>query len=202
MSLRSVLLTVFKPMYLLFWGLKAEGLENIPAEGSFIIAGNHLHFDDPILHAMAVRRGFKIMAKSELMKKPLAGRFLKALGAFPVVRGTADLGSLDYAVSVLKNGDGLLIFPEGTRSKTGELGSFKQGVAFISGKSGAPVVPAARIKRRRLLIFSGVTLKYGPAVYPADMQDAALSPAGRRELTDTLQREIGKLIDEGIQCRK
>ncbi len=197
MSLRRALKIILKPMYLFFWGLKAEGLENIPEEGPFIIAGNHIHFDDPIMHAIAVGRDFKIMAKSELMKNPITGSFLKAIGAFAVVRGTADLGSLDYSISILNNGEGLLIFPEGTRSRTGKLGTFKQGVAYISEKSGIPVIPAARIKRNRALFFPAVTLKYGRAVIPGSIQDGEASASGRIIFADILRNEVEKLINEG-----
>ena len=196
MKFRNILRAVFRPFFLLFWGLKAEGLENIPSEGPFIIAGNHIHFDDPIMHGMAVRREFHIMAKAELMKNPVIGFLLRSLGAFAVVRGTADISALDRAGDVLKNGSGLLIFPEGTRSRTGKLGKLKNGTAYIAGKNGAPVIPAARIKRRRLLFFPAVTIRYGKPIRPDEISEDIMTPAGRREFTEVLTKEIEKLIDK------
>ena len=117
--------------------------ENIPPEkGGFIVASNHQKYDDPPLIAATFRGKLSFMAKSELFEKnKLFAWLITRCGAFPVVRGGGDTAAIDRAVSDIKNNRIFVIFPEGTRSKTGALGRGKSGVAIIAGQSAAPVVP-------------------------------------------------------------
>ena len=117
--------------------------ENIPAEkGGFIVASNHQKYDDPPLIAAVFRGKLSFMAKSELFEKnKLFAWLIKRCGAFPVVRGGGDTAAIDRAVSDIKKNRIFVIFPEGTRSKTGALNRGKSGVAIIAGQSGAPVTP-------------------------------------------------------------
>ena len=117
--------------------------ENIPREkGGFIVASNHQKYDDPPLIAATFRGKLSFMAKSELFEKnKLFAWLIRRCGAFPVVRGGGDTAAIDRAVSDIKANRIFVIFPEGTRSKTGALSRGKSGVAIIAGQSGAPVVP-------------------------------------------------------------
>ena len=117
--------------------------ENIPGEkGGFIVASNHQKYDDPPLIAATFRGRLSFMAKSELFEKnKLFAWLIRRCGAFPVVRGGGDTAAIDRAVSDIKSNRIFVIFPEGTRSKTGALARGKSGVAIIAGQSGAPVVP-------------------------------------------------------------
>ncbi len=85
------------------------------------------------------------MAKEELFKIPVFGWVIKKFKAFPVKRGNADRAAIRFAINLLEKGEILGIFPEGTRSKTGQLGEIGQGAALIIAKSGAAVVPTALI---------------------------------------------------------
>ena len=116
---------------------------NIPREkGGFIVASNHQKYDDPPLIAATFRGRFSFMAKSELFEKnKLFAWLIRRCGAYPVVRGGNDTAAIDKAVKELRLKRIFVIFPEGTRSKTGALGRGKSGVAIIAGQSGAPVVP-------------------------------------------------------------
>ena len=116
---------------------------NIPKEkGGFIVASNHQKYDDPPMIAAIFRGRFSFMAKSELFEKnKLFAWLIKRCGAYPVVRGGNDTGAIDRAVKDIRLKRIFVIFPEGTRSKTGALGRGKSGVAIIAGQSGAPVVP-------------------------------------------------------------
>lgn len=116
---------------------------NIPREkGGFIVASNHQKYDDPPMIAAIFRGRFSFMAKSELFEKnKLFAWLIRKCGAYPVVRGGKDTAAIDRAVKELRMKRIFVIFPEGTRSKTGELGRGKSGVAIIAGQSGAPVVP-------------------------------------------------------------
>ena len=116
---------------------------NIPREkGGFIVASNHQKYDDPPMIAAIFRGRLSFMAKSELFEKnKLFAWLIRKCGAFPVVRGGNDTAAIDKAVKDIRLKRIFVIFPEGTRSKTGELGRGKSGVAIIAGQSGAPVVP-------------------------------------------------------------
>ena len=99
---------------------------------------------DPILVASAVKRPIHFMAKKELFRYPLLAYLFRKIHAFPVNRGKPDLGAIKTGLSILKNGEVLGIFPEGTRQKnTDRLGEMHAGAALFALRTGAPVVPAA-----------------------------------------------------------
>lgn len=130
----------------------------IPAVGPVIICANHIHNFDPVLMALGTEREIRFMAKAEMFSWPLLGYIARQGGAFPVKRGSADIQAIKQALQVLKAGEVLGIFPEGTRSKTGEMKELFQGVAMLAEKSGAVIVPAAivgnyRLRRKVSIIF-------------------------------------------------
>lgn len=122
---------------------KVPGRENIPMEGGLIVVSNHLsNADPPILGAGIARRRIRFMAKIELYKYPL-GVIPRLYGAFPVRRFEADMGALMNAERLLKRGEVIGMFPEGTRSRTGKIGTPHPGTAVIALRSGATVLPCA-----------------------------------------------------------
>jgi 1-acyl-sn-glycerol-3-phosphate acyltransferase len=122
--------------------LKINGKENLPKEkGGFIIACNHIRYADPPIIAAVVKAKFAFMAKSDLFKNKLFAWLIRTCGAFPVVRGGKDDAAITTSVEKLKEGRALVIFPEGTRTKTGELGRGKSGVVIIASKANVPVLP-------------------------------------------------------------
>jgi 1-acyl-sn-glycerol-3-phosphate acyltransferase len=123
-------------------GHRSEGGERIPREGPVIIASNHVSNWDPVLVGLACPRELHFMAKQELFENPILRWLITAYNALPVKRGEADHRALRVASQVLKRGDALIMFPEGTRSLDGEIGSAKAGVGFLACTTGAPVVPA------------------------------------------------------------
>jgi 1-acyl-sn-glycerol-3-phosphate acyltransferase len=120
---------------------RVEGRENVPREGKLIFAPNHLSFLDPPLIGCALERPAWFMAKAELFRFPPLRWFFNALHAYPVQRGTGDRAALKHTLDLLASGRAVTIFPEGTRSTTGELGEPEVGVGMIALRSGAPVVP-------------------------------------------------------------
>ena len=119
------------------------GKENIPDEISgFIIASNHVSNYDPPMVGIVFKGKYTFMAKDELFHvNPIFTWLIKKLGAFPVKRGSKDTSGIDMALESLKNGRVFVIFPEGTRSKTGELGKPKSGVSLVAARAKVPVVP-------------------------------------------------------------
>lgn len=120
---------------------KVEGLEHFPARGPVIVAANHVSFWDPVLVGCALQRQIYFMAKEELFKIPIFGKLLTKLGAFPVKRGQGDIAAIRKSLAILKEGKVLGIFPEGTRSKSGEIQEAMSGIVLIMEKSKAPIVP-------------------------------------------------------------
>jgi 1-acyl-sn-glycerol-3-phosphate acyltransferase len=131
-----------RAVFALLFRNRVTGAENVPKTGPVILAGNHVSTLDPPLVATGVWRSTNCMAKEELFKNPLFAAYIRQLGAFPVKRGTPDRSALKVAYEILERGEPLLIFPEGTRSETGELKEPELGIGMIAYRSGAPVVPA------------------------------------------------------------
>jgi 1-acyl-sn-glycerol-3-phosphate acyltransferase len=124
--------------------LEIFGTENVPREGPVILASNHLNNADPPMIALAIRPRYPMyMAKKEMISWPILGPALRIFGAFPVRRGEADLSALRAATEVIERGDLLVMFPEGTRSRTGGLTKGHPGAALIALRTGAPVLPVA-----------------------------------------------------------
>ena len=140
------------------------GRENIPEKmGGCIIASNHVSNNDPPFIGIVFKGKYTFMAKEELFKNRFFAWLIRKLGAFPVKRGAKDLAAIDTAIESLDKGRTFIIFPEGTRSKTGELGRPKSGVSIIAVRAKAPVIPVfvkyGRKKfRRNALISIGETI--------------------------------------------
>lgn len=136
------------------------GKENIPEEkGGYIIASNHVSNCDPPMVGIVFKGKYTFMAKDELFHiNPVFTWLIKKLGAFPVKRGSKDTSGIDMALESLKSGRVFVIFPEGTRSKTGELGKPKSGVSLIAARAKVPVVPVyvgyGKKKFRRNVVVS------------------------------------------------
>ena len=124
MLLYWILLPIVWPLLHILWRIEVVGKENIPRGRAHVIASNHLSDLDPvyILEAVFSWKRYTILAKQELFKNPLIGWFLSCMGAMPIDRGKGDMGTVNKVTDECKNGTPILIFPEGTRSKTGERG--------------------------------------------------------------------------------
>ncbi|MGI8592945.1 MAG: 1-acyl-sn-glycerol-3-phosphate acyltransferase [Solirubrobacteraceae bacterium] len=136
---------IFRPFFAIYFRLTLMGREHVPDEGPVIFAANHRSFLDPFIIGALTRRPIYYVAKRELFEKRLTAWFIGSLGAFPVQRGASDEEMLETARRILERGDSLLIFPEGTRTRPGSLGTPKRGVGRLALETGAPVVPVAVI---------------------------------------------------------
>jgi 1-acyl-sn-glycerol-3-phosphate acyltransferase len=118
------------------------GRENIPRYGGFILASNHASYLDPIVLGVVSPRKMNFMAKEELFYQKWFARFLTALGVFPVKRGSADLSAIKEAMRRIREGKGLVLFPEGSRRFDNNSGQLYRGIGFLALKVNAPIVPA------------------------------------------------------------
>mgnify|MGYP004645016169 CR=1 FL=1 len=140
-KLYRAVVTIIRPFVRILYRLKVVGLENIPAEDGVIICPNHTSNADPVVLAVSLKRQIYFMAKAELFKNKLLGKLFKMVGAFPVERGKGDTSAIDSAEKILKNGEQLGLFIEGTRSKTDDFLRPKTGCAMIAYKTGATIIP-------------------------------------------------------------
>jgi glycerol-3-phosphate dehydrogenase (NAD(P)+) len=169
---------ILQPFFHVYFRLSRIGREHIPAEGPVILAANHRSFLDPFVIAVMARRPIYFVAKKELfVNRPIAW-LLGALGAFPIDRHGGDQGAMATARTILERGEGVLIFPEGTRIRPGALGRPKRGVGRLALESGAPVVPIAvhgteavrngwRIRPHKVRIRAGAPLTFPQVENPS-----------------------------------
>ncbi len=124
-----------------YW-FKFTGLENIP-QGAAILCGNHTANVDSVLVILALgsTKQHAAMAKEELFKIPGFNWLIRQLGAYPVARGSNDIAAVKFSLKALKDGLKLVIFPEGTRVRPGQVVEPKAGAAMLAVKTGTPLVP-------------------------------------------------------------
>lgn len=141
---------IFRVFFGILFRPKIIGKENIPTAGAFILSANHVSNWDPPVLATFIDREVYYMAKEELFKNPVFSKAIRALHAFPVKRDAADKNAIKNAVKILKGGDCLGLFPEGTRSKTGKIGKAESGVSLIAAMTKSPIIPAAIINTEKI----------------------------------------------------
>ena len=120
---------------------EVTGRDRIPREGGLIVASNHISFWDPPLVGSACRREMYFLAKEELFRTPVLGPAIRSVHAIPIRRGVADLSGMGRAIEVLKRGGALLMFPEGSRMRDGELHPARPGVGMMAVNADVPIVP-------------------------------------------------------------
>ena len=140
-------------VYVYLAGLfKVVGIENVPRKGALLICPNHsATLDPPLVPAFVPRDDTWSMAKSEFFRKPLIAFIYRSYQSFPVVRHTADRAALKRSFDLLKAGQALVIYPEGTRVESGVLAKPEPGAGFIAQKAGCPVLPVALTGTRECL---------------------------------------------------
>jgi 1-acyl-sn-glycerol-3-phosphate acyltransferase len=181
--------------------LRAEGVENVPEDGGFVLAANHASNFDPWPLGLPLwpRRYLRFMAKSELFSTPL-GPVIKAGGAFPVRRGEGDRDAMEKAIGLVREGQAVVMFPEGTRQKKGlrkkHTARPHSGAARIALEAGVPLVPAAIAGTDRLSRLKRLRVRYGKPIPLDDLRDKEVS-AGARAATERLMTQIEHL-GEGL----
>lgn len=153
--LRFILIFIFR--------IEVRGKENMPKNGGVILAVNHKSCWDPVIATIASPRKLRFMAKAELFKNKAFAYLITALGAFPVHRGKGDMGAIRSALSLLKDGQVMLIFPEGKRMKDESSKEAKPGAVMIASRAKVPVVPAYISGKYRW--FEKITITFGEPVY-------------------------------------
>jgi 1-acyl-sn-glycerol-3-phosphate acyltransferase len=159
---------------LLIYRVRAIGVENVPKSGPLLLAPNHFSQMDHFFTGLYLRRKVRFMAKSQMFGPPVLTYIYKHGGVFPVRRGHHDEEAFRTAFTILDQNGMLLVYAEGGRSRSGELGEAKPGIGRIALESGVPVVPVAiqgseTVRRWKRLRFPRVTVQFGePLTFPME----------------------------------
>ena len=161
----------------LWFDLKVFGVRNVPRTGGALIVSNHQSFLDPALLGARLPRPMSYMAKSELFEHRLLSWLIRSLGAFPVRQGAGDVRAIRETVHRLQEGRILNIFPEGSRTETGEIMPLEPGVGLVVRKAGVPIIPTAIIgsyqawpKGSKMFRRHPIRIAYGPPLHVAGMK--------------------------------
>lgn len=181
-----VLYAILWPILNFFHPIRAIGRENIP-EGPVVICPNHTTIGDPFYVVFAFGRKYpmRAMAKIQIMRVPFIGWILGKAGVFGVDRGHADMKAVKTALRLLKNGNKLLMFPEGTRVHEGEDVAAKTGAAMFATRTNVPLMPVYIQPKKKL--FSRNVVVIGKPYMP--------KYGGRKPTADELDAITGDLMD-------
>ena len=196
--------------------VRAIGQERLRVDGTVIFAPVHRsHLDGPLIGGLTHRR-VRYLGKEELFHPKSLGWFMRSIGVFPVRRGEADLDAMRAALGLLQGGEAMLVFPEGSRQLSDEIGEIYDGAAWLAAKSGAPVLPvgiagtrdamgsgAKFPKRTQVAIVVGDVMSppTGPDGSRARRPDMSAWTATMREEIEDCQRRARAMADEPGEWR-
>ena len=183
---------VLWPAFRIFKPTRCINKKNFP-EGGALLCANHTRMSDPLFvaYALGLKHQIHVMAKEEVMHWPIIGWILRHGGIFGVKRGQADVAAVRTAMKYLKDGEKLLMFPEGTRHLDGEFGDAKTGAAMLAVRTGVPIVPVYLPAEKRWFRFTPVA--FGEPYHP--------KVAGRKGTTEEY-RAIAEDLMERIEALK
>jgi 1-acyl-sn-glycerol-3-phosphate acyltransferase len=191
---------VTTPVSLSIYRTRSIEVDNVPAAGPVILAANHFSNYDHFLAGVWLRRRIRFMAKSQMFRQNRILDFIyKYGGVFPIRRGHADEESFRTVHAILDNGGCVMIYCEGGRSRSGELGTAKPGVGRAALETGYPVVPVAihgsqGIRSWRKLVFPKITIRYGEPI----TFDVVESPTREQQLeaADEIFSHVREMYEE------
>ncbi len=200
-GLRRALLVLAK----LLVRVDVSGLHHIPETGGFILApGGHRSILDTPMAGLASPRVLRFMGAETYFNIPVLGSFLRAMGGFPVERAMTDRLALRLSEEVLRNGEPLVVFPEGTRQEGPIVQPLKEGAAFLACRAEVPIIPVglggaerAMPKGARYVKPSKVTIIVGEPIYPPERAEGErVKRSAVRSLSDELRERLQDLFDQ------
>ncbi len=189
------------PLLRLFFRFQGDGAARLPEGGPVIVCSNHTSMKDPVYLGLFFRRQVFYMAKAELFQNRLVSAVITALGAFPVHRGQGDSGAIHTAEDLLRDGEVLGIFLEGTRSKDGKLGKPKSGAVMLAHATGAPVLPVcitADTPDGVPKLFHKIRISCGEPVLPQELGLAEGTPSEFRRASRAVMDRIQAMRDRDL----
>ncbi len=183
---------------ILFFRYRSYGRENIPRTGSFILASNHQSFLDPVFCGVAVKRRLTYVARDTLFRNRFFGRLITSVNAIPIGRDKADIAAMRMIIERLREGAGVCLYPEGTRTHDGRVIAVKPGFGLLCRRSKATVVPVlidgafeSWSRYKRFFTPGAILVQFGKPLAPE--QIAAMS---NEQLADTLTRTLRRMQRE------
>jgi 1-acyl-sn-glycerol-3-phosphate acyltransferase len=177
-----------------FFKMRIYGKENVPEKGAVVLICNHQSFLDPLFCGIYIGRPLFFLARHTLFEKRFLGRLISSVNTIPVRRGEADLSAMKTIIGKLKQGKGVCLFPEATRSKDGKIAALKPGFGLLCRRGNAAVVPAVVDgafecwpRHKRIFSPGSIVVRYGKTITAEqikNMSDKQLAD----QLTDTLRK--------------
>lgn len=190
----EVIRFILRMFFKIFYRVEIIGLENVPKNGGVLLCSNHIYDLDMFLMGYKLPRLVHYMAKEELFKIPLVNKFIIWVGAFPVRRGTGDIGAIKTVLKLLTEGKIVGIFPEGTRSRGTKKAAIKAGIVLLAEKSGAPILPVAI--KATYKPFSKIKLIYGKPFNLEIKKGEKLSSEEMAKISNEIMNEIYALVED------
>jgi 1-acyl-sn-glycerol-3-phosphate acyltransferase len=192
--------SLYRVLFRVTGGVRVYGRECLPTTGAYLICANHCSLLDPPLIGSTFSREIGYLAKKELFKYPVLSSVLRAVGAVPVNRTRLGRDTVNSMVQTLKTGRPMVFFPEGTRSRTGKLGSAKLGVGFLARLTGVDAVPAF-IRNTGRWPFTlrreyHISVHFGPPVSAEWMAKVPKDKAGYQKIADEIMDRI-RILQSG-----
>ncbi len=203
--IRPIVWVLLHIAYALLGGIRFEGRENVPKQGGVLITPNHISDADPPTMGLAVPRDCYFMAKEELFNVPILSALIRWLHGFPVKRYTADRVALRRAEELLKQGEALVIFPEGKVSEDAKLQPILPGVLLLAQRTNVPIVPTIIEGTDKLIPYGKYIprpahrrsiVRFGPPVMLADLTGQAKGGEALKRGAERLQTLL-RALQEG-----
>lgn len=194
---------LFRTLFKLVFRYSVEGRERVPQSGGVLLVANHASYLDPPLLGSAATRPVHFMAKAELFEMPFLSWALPRVHAFPVRRGEADRNAIRTAIELLSQGRAVAIFPEGTRTHTGEMLPPQRGAGLIALRAGVPIVPVALIGTfkpvrvaKGIPRISRLVVRFGDPFDVAPYRELD-SKEAVDAINERMMQEIQRLMEQG-----
>jgi 1-acyl-sn-glycerol-3-phosphate acyltransferase len=192
--LYNIAIFICKNFLRLFYRVEIEGDNSLGEVGGCIVYANHTSYLDPIVMGSFIKRPIRYMAKKELFDKKLLGFIITKLGTFPVRRGEADINAIKTSLRLLKKGEILGLYPEGTRNKSGAPMDAEPGLSMIAIKAKVPVVPVAIVSNYK--IFSPIRMRIGRPIYLDEFYAKKPGMEEHREISNNLMKMVMAMLEE------
>jgi 1-acyl-sn-glycerol-3-phosphate acyltransferase len=187
----------------IFTRMSIDGREHLPTSDAYLLAPVHRSYVDTPITACVSRRRIRYMGKDSMWKYSAFGKFISALGAFPVSRGTVDREAMQRCVAVLHAGEPLVLFPEGERKDGPAVQPLFDGAAFICSRAGVPIIPVGiggsdRVMPRgaKFIFPRKVRVLIGPPIWVEVGPNGTASRKAVQAATAQLHTELQRLYDE------
>jgi len=189
-------LTIFS--FAIFFGIRSLWRERVPESGGLLLVSNHQSYLDPPLAAVGLNRPVSFMARRSLFRNPLFRWLIRSLNALPISREGLDTQAMREAVSRLKRGEALLLFPEGTRTVDGSVGRLRGGFDLLARRAGVPVTPMAVDGAFNAMPRNGGGLRFVQlmAGYGRTITAEEVARLSREALQERVRDEIVRVLRE------